>query len=88
MHRVKYDYSKKVWTKVKLLLMEQSDLGSLFHTTSNMIKSFEKKVKSYTVKPVLSCHLKIEKTKVLMENCSLMKVESIADAMLLTCIKQ
>ena len=31
-----------------------------------------------TVKPVLSGHLKIDKTKVLMENGSLMKVESIA----------
>ena len=52
-----------------------------------------------TVKPVLSGHLKIDKTKVLMENGSLMKVESIAEcskgsgqgehsAILLTCIKQ
>ena len=32
-----------------------------------------------TVKPVLSSHLKIDKTKVLMENGSLMKVESIAE---------
>ena len=32
-----------------------------------------------TVKPVLSGHLKIDKTKVLMENGSLMKVESIAE---------
>ena len=30
-----------------------------------------------TVKPVLSSHLKIGKTKVLMENCILMKVASI-----------
>ena len=30
-----------------------------------------------TVNPVLSSHLKIDKTKVLMENGSLMKVESI-----------
>ena len=33
----------------------------------------------YTVKHVLSGHLKIDKTKVLMENGSLMKVESIAE---------
>ena len=33
----------------------------------------------HTVKPVLSGHLKIDKTKVLMENVSLMKVESIAE---------
>ena len=32
-----------------------------------------------TVKPVLSGHSKIYKTKVLMENCSLMKVESVAE---------
>ena len=39
--------------------------------------------------PVLSGHLKIDKTKVLMENGSLMKVESIEEsAILLTCINQ
>ena len=32
-----------------------------------------------TVKPVLSSHSKIDKTKVLKTNCSLMKVESIAE---------
>ena len=48
-----------------------------------------------TVKPVLSGHLKIDKTPVLMENGSLMKVKSIAEcsplehsAILLTCIKR
>ena len=48
-----------------------------------------------TVKPVLSHHLKIDKVMVLMENGSLMKVESIAEcsplehsAILLTCIKR
>ena len=34
----------------------------------------------YTVKPVLSGHSKIDKTKVLKTNGSLMKVESIAEA--------
>ena len=34
------------------------------------------------VKPVLSGHLKIDKTKVLMGNGSLMKVESIAECLL------
>ena len=34
---------------------------------------------SCTIKPVLSGHLKIDKTKVLMENGSLMKVKSIAE---------
>ena len=48
---------------------------------------------TYTVKPVLSDHSKIDKTKILMTNGSLMKVESIAEplehsAILLTCIKR
>ena len=38
-----------------------------------------KKIKLLTVKPVLSGHSKIDKTKVLMANGSLMKVESIAE---------
>ena len=33
----------------------------------------------FTVKPVLSCHSKIDKTMILMTNGSLMKVESIAE---------
>ena len=37
------------------------------------------KVKSNTVEPVLSGHSKIDKTKILMTNDSLMKVESIAE---------
>ena len=40
-----------------------------------------------TVKPVLSGHSKIDKTKVLKTNGSLMKVENIAE-MLFTCIKR
>ena len=49
----------------------------------------------HTVKPVLSGHSKIDKTKILMTNGTLMKVESIAECspwsilqLLLTCIKQ
>ena len=34
---------------------------------------------NYTVKPVLSSHLKIDETKVLMENGGLMQVISIAE---------
>ena len=45
-----------------------------------------------TVKSVSSGHSKIDKTKILMANSSLMKVESIAkcfhSAILLTCIKR
>ena len=39
-----------------------------------------------TVKPVLSGHSKIDKIKILMTNCSSMKVESIVEC--LTCIKR
>ena len=48
----------------------------------------------YTVKPVLSGHSKINKTKIFMTNGSLMKVKSIAEcplehsAILLACIKR
>ena len=46
--------------------------------------------------PVLNGNLKIDKIKILMTNCSLMKVESVAECslgvehsvILLTCIKQ
>ena len=38
-------------------------------------------LKRNTVKPVLSGHLKIDKTKVLMEIGSLMEVESIAECL-------
>ena len=45
-----------------------------------------------TVQPVLSGHSKIDETKVLMANGSLMNVQSIAEwghsAILLTCIKR
>ena len=41
-----------------------------------------RKLKKTTVKPVLSGHLKIDKTKVLKTNGSLMKVESIAECSL------
>ena len=47
----------------------------------NQIQSLNKRFPS-TVKPVLSGHLKTDKTKVLMENGSLMKVESIAECSL------
>ena len=52
-----------------LMIDSYNDPGSLFDVT----------LQAYTVKPVLSGHLKIGKTKVLMENGSLMKVESIAE---------
>ena len=54
------------------------------------LKALYTNVYRRTVKPVLGGHLKIVKTKILMENGSLMKVESILEhsAMLLTCIKR
>ena len=50
-------------------------------TNLNTVSEFKRKNK-YTVKPVLSGHLKIDKTKVLMEIGSLMEVESIAECIL------
>ena len=44
-----------------------------------IISNFTLTIFAYTVKPVLSSHLKIDKMKVVMENGSLMKVESIAE---------
>ena len=44
-----------------------------------VIFSRQNRKKINTVKPVLSGHSKIDKTKVLMANGSLMKVESIAE---------
>ena len=58
------------------------------------IQNFNRKQKEYS-KTVLSGHSKIDKTKILMTNGSLMKVESIVEcsplersAILLTCIKR
>ena len=48
---------------------------------------FDKLLCKGTVKPVLSGHSKIDKTKVLETNCSFMKAESEHSAILLTCIK-
>ena len=44
-----------------------------------IISNFTLTIFAYTVKPVLSSHFKIDKMKVVMENGSLMKVESIAE---------
>ena len=54
----------------------------VFKINCNMLISFEltrQWPNVSTVKPVLSGHSKIDKTKVLMTNGSLMKVESIAE---------
>ena len=48
-----------------------------FHSNKKLNRQHSKE---NTVKPVLSGHSKIDKTKVLKVNGSLMKVESIADA--------
>ena len=49
------------------------------HYNSKCIRMIQHMFFSDTVKPVLGGHFKIDKTKVLMENGSLMKVESIAE---------
>ena len=45
----------------------------------SLISDFVLHILECTVKPVLSCHSKMDKTKILMANGSLMKVESIAE---------
>ena len=67
-------------------------IGSRFHLFRRLKQHLQKQVETLTVKPVLSGHSKIDKTKVLMPNGSLMKVKSVAEckgehsAVLLTCI--
>ena len=65
-------------------------LGNLNHDNIHVVV-----IEIYsTVKPVLSSHSKIDITKILMTNGSLMKVKSIAEcstwhyAILLTCFKR
>ena len=48
----------------------------------NEVKLYFQQYIEYTVNPVLSDHSKIDKTKVLNTNGSLMKVESIAECSL------
>ena len=57
------------WRQISLLL-------ALLFVISGMIIGLDKK---NTVKPVLSGHLKIDKTKILMTDTSLMKVQSVAE---------
>ena len=49
------------------------------HNTDATLMKCGCSVSISTVKPVLRGHLKIHKTKVLMENGSLMKIENIAE---------
>ena len=57
-------------------------LKNLTNPVNTLYIFSSKGIHNITVKPVLSGHLKIDKTKVLMENGSLMKVESIAECSL------
>ena len=50
-----------------------------FGQRANLLDTLVVFLKDYTVNPVLSGHLKIDKTRVLMKNGSLMKVKSIAE---------
>ena len=58
--------------------LDPNCLTHRWYSCINFSKKHSKLVHS-TVKPVLSDHLKIDKTKVLMKNGSLTKVESIAE---------
>ena len=55
----------------------QNTVDDILRTKQYSIKTHIKE--KYTVKPVLSGHSKIDQTKILMTNGSLMKVESIAE---------
>ena len=50
-----------------------------FGQRANLLDTLVVLLKDYTVKPVLSSHLKIDKTKVQVKNGSLMKVNNIAE---------
>ena len=68
--------------------LKKAGLQSIRH-----MSMIAKRVILCTVKPVLSGHSKIDKTKVLKTDGSLMQVESVAEclehsAILLTCIKR
>ena len=57
---------------------------ALYHWATALLREYTGK----TAKPAFSGHSKIDKTKILMTNGSLMKVESIAECSPLTCIKR
>ena len=58
-------------------------IGSINNNPQNMGQEIQFRIQLYnTVKPVLSGHSKIDKTKVLKTNGSLMKVESISECSL------
>ena len=69
------------------VLKRTVSMRRFFWASKKMLELIHKKIISnctltsfaYTVKPVLSSRLKIDKMKVVMENGSLMKVESIAE---------
>ena len=58
--------------------LDQCLISVVFSSHSDLLNCFL----FYTVKPVLSGHSKMDKTKVLKTNGSLMKVESIAECSL------
>ena len=63
---------------LKLILKKSADDNK----SMKNYQAFKFSQHSHTVKPVLSGHSKIDKTKVLKTNGSLMKVESIAECSL------
>ena len=62
-----------VYTRVLAMLTASSQESYPYHVNKGELTLY------ITVKPLLSGHLKIDKTKILMTNGSLMKVKSIAE---------
>ena len=81
----------KSWSMICMVAISLTILESLLDSSrirrrsspntriSDMCEAPEEKTKTYTVKPALSDHSKIGKTKILKTNGSLMKVERIAE---------
>ena len=84
-------FSLFVWNRVITLCMLMLSSADFFHNTlfqtvwvQTVCKDYQQKTKVTTSneivsKPVLSGHSKIDKTKILLTNGSLMKVEIIAE---------
>ena len=74
-----YPFQLYIWCNEKTRILSETlrrpslRPGAFWSETSLASRS------QYTVKPVISGHLEIHKTKILMENDSLMEVESIAE---------
>ena len=77
-----------IWRPVCVCVCVSSEGPGETKHMLKLIRAFDAHQCDNTVKPVLSCHSKIDKTEILMTNGSLMKVESIAECLGAFCIMQ